>query len=86
MRCNVCGEKLIETNECGITIRCNSCEHWCFVGDVYPHLWSEEEQEILEHEVDVGLAILVSREQGGYYLWEMTANHPKYNKLVTKLE
>jgi len=70
MKCEVCGERLVETNEYGIIIGCNSCEHWRYCGEVYPSLWSEEEQRELEELEKREEVILIPREQGGYYCWE----------------
>ena len=86
MECEVCGKKLRVHNEYGLTVGLDSCEHWQFCGDVYPDLWSDDEQTELEIEEKVGLVILESREQGGYYMWRMTPKHPEYNKRCDEFE
>jgi len=82
--CDICGEELRIYNEYGITVGCYSCKHWEFHGDIYPSLWDDESRDALDAEVEAGLAILESREQGGYYYWSMTPEHPEYEKAVER--
>ena len=84
MECDICGEKLRVYNEYGITVGCYSCKHWSFHGVIHPSLWDPEDQDTLDAEIEAGLSIVKSREQGGFYYWSMTPEHPKYEKAVEK--
>jgi len=86
MECEICGKRLRVYNEHGLTVGLDSCEHWRFCGDVYPYLWDRDRQEELERDEELGLVVLENREQGGYYMWEMTPEHPSYNELLKKLD
>jgi len=86
MECEICGKKLRVYNEYGLTVGLDSCEHWRFIGDIYPYLWNEESQRELERDEELGLVVLESREQGGWHAWEMTPEHPEYEELIEKKE
>ena len=86
MECDVCGRKLRIFNQHGLTVACDSCPHWSFHGDIYPSLFSERDQKFLEAEEKAGLCRLENREQGGYYYWSMTPQHPQYQEALKKFE
>jgi len=86
VECEVCGKELRIFNRYGVTVGTDSCPHWRYCGEVYPYLWDEESQRSLELEEEAGLVILESREQGGYYLWEMTPLHPEFEECMKKYE
>ena len=86
MKCEVCGEKLQEWNEYGLVIHNGSCEHWVFRGDIYPHLWTTDERMQLRIEQEIGMAIVIGRAQGGFWLWEMTQDHPEFEARCKEFE
>jgi len=67
--CPTCGAHLQVKNRYGLTTLVRSCSHFSF-SEVYPGLWEDDERDELYRELEQGRALLLEREQGGYYLWE----------------